>query len=122
VNEGSAINTYAPTFGVTGEKHMITLTINPRVLAALKTAFPTPSNSAERAFRKYVSVLTKFLNQSIHQGRDPLQIRFDLYSVPTSKLANLGGSIGPKKQRVHQWLEINGLALIQLSQKGSNLT
>ena len=101
---------------------MITLTINPRVLAALKTAFPTPSNSAERAFRKYVSVLTKFLNQSIHQGRDPLQIRFDLYSVPTSKLANLGGSIGPKKQRVHQWLEINGLALIQLSQKGSNLT
>ena len=101
---------------------MVTLEVNPAVLQALKAAFPNPQGSAERALTKYISVLSGYLNQSIHQGRDPMQVRFDLYSVPTSKLANLGGSIGSDKERVHKWLERNGLALVEHAAKGSNLT
>lgn len=101
---------------------MITLEVNPAVLQALKVAFPRPNGSAERALSKYVQVLTRFLNQSVHRGRDPLQVRFNLYSVPTSTLANLGGSIGPNKVRVHKWLQSNGLALIEQQITGSNLT
>jgi hypothetical protein len=101
---------------------MITLEVNPAVLQALKVAFPRPNGSAERALSKYVQVLTRFLNQSVHRGRDPLQVRFSFYSVPTSTLANLGGSIGPNKVRVHKWLQSNGLALIEQQITGSNLT
>ena len=101
---------------------MVTLEVNPAVLQALKAAFPNPQGSAERALTKYISVLSGYLNQSIHQGRDPMQVRFDLYSVPTSKLANLGGSIGSDKERVHKWLERHGLALVEHAAKGSNLT
>ena len=90
---------------------MITLDVNPMVLEALKAAFPAPSNSAERALKKYVRVLSSFINRSVNTGRDPLQVRFKLYAVPTSKLANLGGSIGANKERVHRWLEQQGFAL-----------
>lgn len=101
---------------------MITLDVNPMVLEALKAAFPAPSNSAERALKKYVRVLSGFINRSVNTGRDPLQVRFKLYAVPTSKLANLGGSIGANKERVHRWLEQQGFALVQQSRRGSNLT
>ena len=101
---------------------MITLEVNPAVLQALKVAFPRPNGSAERALSKYVQVLTRFLNQSVHRGRDPLQVLFSFYSVPTSTLANLGGSIGANKVRVHKWLQSNGLALIEQQITGSNLT
>ena len=101
---------------------MITLTVDPQVLARLQAAFPKPPSCAQRALDKYVVALTAQLNQSVYQGRDPQQLKIQSYSVSTSKLANKGGQIGTSKTRVHSWLERNGVPLIRVVQKGSNLT
>jgi hypothetical protein len=101
---------------------MITLTVDPQVLALLQADFPKPANSAKRALDKYIAALTAQLNQSVYQGRDPQQLKIQSYSVSTSKLANQGGQIGQSKTRVHSWLERKGVPLVRMVQKGSNLT
>ena len=50
---------------------MITLDVNPIVLEALKAAFPNAS-SAERALKKYVRVLSGFINRLFQLTRDPI--------------------------------------------------
>ena len=101
---------------------MITLTVDPQVLALLQADFPKPANSAKRALDKYIAALTAQLNQSVYQGRDPQQLKIQSYSVSTSKLANQGGQIGSSKERLHSWLERKGVPLVRIVQKGSNLT
>ena len=100
---------------------MIKITVNPAVLTALKQAFPKPANSAERALGKYVKTLESLLFASLQRQSTPLQHKLELYPISLQKLANEGGQIGPRKQRLHAWLRDHGMSLVEPVIKGSNL-
>lgn len=100
---------------------MIKLTPKPEVLEALRKAFPTPPKSAEKALAKYCKVLGAMLFDALQRGQAEDERKLNLYSISTSALANKGGQIGKKKQRVHSWLAENGCALVQWEDKGSNI-
>jgi hypothetical protein len=51
---------------------MIKLTVDPKVLAAMKKAFPK-AMSAERALKKYIGVLENMLTKSLQFQRSPIQ-------------------------------------------------
>ena len=84
---------------------MIKLTIDTQVLTKLRQAFPSPENSALRAFSKYVNALEGLLLKAVQQGIAPAHRKLGLYPIPLHALANKGGRIGPKKLRVHKWLK-----------------
>jgi hypothetical protein len=101
---------------------MIKITINSAVYEALQKAFPKPANSAHRALAKYISVLETMIFKSLHFEATPMQRKFDLFAISLQQLANQGGQIGPKKQRLHAWLRDNNLSLVEPVVVGSNLT
>ena len=94
-------------------KHLIKITVNAKVYAALSLAFPKPVNSAHRALAKYISVLEAMLFKSLHFAATPLQRKLDLFAISLQQLANQGGQIGPQKLRVHAWLRDNNLNLVE---------
>lgn len=100
---------------------MIKITVNPAVLISLKQAFPKPANSAERALGKYVKTLESLLFASLQRRSTPLQHKLELFPLSLQKLANEGGQIGPRKQRLHAWLRDHGMSLVEPVIKGSNL-
>ncbi len=101
---------------------MIELEINQRVLERLKQHFPNPTNSADRAFKKYVGLLTEQLNSCIETGRSKDQVERDVYFISLSKQRHKGGQIGKNKTRLQNWLEENRLNLFTVIEIGSNLT
>ena len=101
---------------------MIKLTIDTQVLTKLRQAFPSPENSALRAFSKYVNALEGLLLKAVQQGIAPAHRKLGLYPIPLHALANKGGRIGPKKLRVHMWLKENQLELVQTVEKGSKFS
>ena len=100
---------------------MIKLTPKPEVLEAMRTAFPTPPKSAEKALNKYCDMLGAMLFDALQRGQAEDERKLHLYSISTSALANKGGQIGKDKVRVHSWLAANGYAFVQIADKGSNL-
>ena len=98
---------------------MIKITADPKVLAALKQAFPRPTASAERALDKYIAALESLIFKSLQVGQTPQQKKLKLYGVSLDVLANSGGRIGPKKQRTHAWLRENNLELVETVILGS---
>lgn len=101
---------------------MIEITVDSKVATALKKAFPSPPNSATRALSKYVAQLKGLLINALSRGQTPLELKLNLFSISLHELANKGGQIGPKRQRVHAWLNDNGFALVETVQLGSNLS
>lgn len=101
---------------------MIEITPDPKILAQLRHEFPRPAKSAEKALAKYVNLLESLVLKSMVLGRTPMQRKTQTYFVSLSDLALKGGQIGPKKIRLHKWLESRNLALIDVVNKGSNLT
>lgn len=101
---------------------MIKLTPKPEVLEALRKEFPTPPKSAEKALAKYCKVLGAMLFDALQRDRAEDERKLHLYSISTSALANKGGQIGKNKVRVHGWLAENGCALVQMADKGSNIS
>ena len=101
---------------------MIEITPDPKILAQLRYEFPRPPRSAEKALAKYVNLLESLVLKSMVLGRTPLQRKIQTYFVSLSDLTLKGGQIGPKKIRLHTWLEARNLSLIDVVQKGSNLT
>jgi hypothetical protein len=101
---------------------MIKITVDQKVYEALQKAFPKPANTAHRALAKYISVLETMLFKSLHFAATPLQRKLDLFAISLQQLANQGGQIGPKKQRLHAWLRDNKLSLVEPVVVGSNLT
>lgn len=101
---------------------MIKLTVDSKVLSALKMAFPKPVMSAERAFKKYVNVLENMLAKSLQFPRSPIQQKQGWYAISLQQLANSGGQIGSNKIRVHKWLRDNDLALVKTVEEGSAFT
>jgi hypothetical protein len=69
---------------------MIKIEPQPQVLAALKSAFPTPPNSAARALDKYCRALEGLIFASLGRGRSPAELKLDLYSISLERLANAG--------------------------------
>lgn len=100
---------------------MIKIELSPEVERALSAAFPVPKNAARRALSKYVQVLEQLLTQAMMYGRTPEQVKLNTYSISLHRLANEGGQIGPKRQRVHAWLREKGLELVRTVTQGSNL-
>jgi hypothetical protein len=104
------------------ERKMIEITVNPKVAAALKKAFPSPPNSSVRALSKYVAQLKVMLINALLRGQTPEELKLNLFSISLHELSNKGGQIGTKKQRVHAWLNENGLALVEYVVLGTNLS
>ncbi len=101
---------------------MIKLTVDPKVLTAMTRAFPKPVGSADRALKKYVSVLEDMLTKSLQFPRSPIQLNQGWFAISLQSLANAGGQIGPQKIRVHKWLRENQLALVETVEQGSSIT
>ena len=101
---------------------MIKLTVDPKVLTAMTRAFPKPVGSADRALKKYVSVLEDMLTKSLQFPRSPIQLNQGWFAISLQSLANAGGQIGPQKIRVHKWLRENQLALVETVEQGSAIT
>jgi hypothetical protein len=101
---------------------MIEITINPKVLEALKQAFPKPANSANRALSKYIETLKSMLIEALSRGQSNYEIIFKLFSLSLQQLANKGGQIGSNRIRLHAWLRDNNLELVRAVEIGSNLT
>ncbi len=101
---------------------MISLEINPIVLAKLRAAFPKPANCADKALEKYRVLLEGLLFKAIQRGRSVYELRFDLYSIPVSKLSHNAPQLTKRKKRLHSWLKENQLELVRNSEVGSNLS
>lgn len=101
---------------------MLTLTIDPVVLQRLKESFPVPKTCADKALKKYKTLLEEMLFKALQRGRSNYETLFDLYSLPVSKLTHEGPHIGSGKIRLHKWLNQNDLNLVKIEEPGSNLT
>ena len=101
---------------------MFEITVDPRVALALKSAFPNPPNSSQRALNKYIATLTTMLMESLSRGQTPMEAKLNLFSISLHDLANRAGQIGSDRIRVHAWLRDNKLALIETVEIGSNLS
>ena len=101
---------------------MLTITIDPLVLATLQQSFPTPRTAAAKALNKYKALLEDLLFRAILRGQTNYERLLNCYSIPVSELVHKGPHIGYDKVRLHKWLGDNQLDLIETVEKGSNLT
>jgi len=101
---------------------MIRIEPKPEVLAALQTAFPPPSHSANRVLDKYCRALERLIFSAVQRGLTPEERKLGLFPIPLHRLANEGGQIGKGKVRLHKWLRDNGMELVRSATTGSNLT
>jgi len=93
---------------------MIRLEVDDSVLEALKIAVPTPKDSAETHLENYVKNLEKELNISVSRGRTVEAWRFNCYDIPLTKVQENGGQIWALKNwRLHRWLKVKKLSLIE---------
>ena len=58
---------------------MIEITVDPKVAAALKKAFPSPPNSSVRALSKYVAQLKFMLINALLRGQTPEELKLNLF-------------------------------------------
>ena len=101
---------------------MLTITIDPVVLATLQQSFPTPRTAAVKALNKYKVLLEDLLFRATLRGQTNYERLLNCYSIPVSELVHKGPHIGYDKVRLHKWLNDNKLDLIETVEKGSNLT
>jgi hypothetical protein len=101
---------------------MLTITIDPLVLATLQQSFPTPRTAAVKALNKYKALLEDLLFRATLRGQTNYERLLNCYSIPVSVLVQKGPHIGYDKVRLHKWLSDNKLDLIETVEKGSNLT
>jgi hypothetical protein len=93
--------------------------IDPNVLAALEVAYPKPANSAYKALNKYIRVLETMLDEEELREKDNYNILHNFHTLSTSNLTKSTPQLGPKKMRIHKWLEDNHYNLIEIVEKGS---
>lgn len=101
---------------------MLTITIDPVVLATLQQSYPTPRTAAAKALDKYKALLEDLLFRATLRGQTNYERLLNCYSIPVSELVHKGPHIGYDKVRLHKWLADNQLDLIETVEKGSNLT
>jgi len=100
---------------------MFKIVIDPIVLQRLRKAFPKPPLCADKALEKYRLLLEDLLFKAIQRGRSAYELRFNLYSIPAADLSHKGPQLSMGKQRLHAWLKVQQLDLIQIVELGSNL-
>ena len=98
---------------------MLTIEYVPSVLAALEAAFPTPPNRAKQQLDKYLALLQREMRLCLLK-RSPLASKYNAYDIPLTKLINGSPTINNKRWRVHEWLNANGIALVQNINKHAN--
>ncbi|PUE28055.1 hypothetical protein B9Z35_12780 [Limnohabitans sp. Jir61] len=93
---------------------MIKLQVNGVVLSTMRLLLNDKKKDKALGYlTKYVSTLELELNKSVARGLSVLAWRFKCYDLALSPLHNVGGQISPLGGiRVHKWLLINGLNLI----------
>ena len=92
---------------------MIRLKVNDSVLEALKVAVPK-RDIAKYHLDNYVRNLEKELNISVARGRTVEAWRFDCYDISLTNVQENGGQIWHLKNwRLHRWLRVNKLNLIE---------
>jgi hypothetical protein len=98
---------------------MLKLTIDPIVLATLKSVMPK-TNKAELALEKYASVLAAHLDKSLLYMEDNRNRFFNQFVVSIEQLMLETGQfvISGKKQYLHTWLNDQQKSLIRVVQKG----
>lgn len=98
---------------------MITLTIDPSVLAKLKLAMPK-TDKAELALEKYRTVLQRFIEDSLLNMENNLFRHYKNFNISTHDFELQVGQfvINDKKQYLHSWLDANGLSLLQVTEVG----
>ena len=101
---------------------MLTLSVDPSVLTKLRESFPKPKHSAEKALNKYKQLLEELVFKAQMRGRSKYETLLNLYSIPLAELTHQGPQIGPMKVRLHKWLSENNLSLVEVVERGSNLT
>ena len=101
---------------------MLTINIDPVVLATLQQSYPTPRTAAAKALDKYKALLEDLLFRASLRGQTNYERLLNCYSIPVSVLVQKGPHIGYDKVRLHKWLGDNQLDLIETVEKGSNLT
>ena len=103
---------------------MLRLTVDGKVLDALKVAVPKKNKAKER-LEKYVSNLEQIVNLEIFRTR-PFQMQFkEHYWASLTAIQELGGQIWSLNNiRTHKWLEDNGLQLVEQVNKNqaNNIT
>lgn len=103
---------------------MLKITINPKVLNALRAAFPLPANSAQKALTKYVEILEAQVFRALHSNRTPEDRKLGLYVLALTEFSKKGPYIGGsgKKTRLHAWLKANNLELVHPVVIGTNIS
>ena len=103
---------------------MLSLTVDGKVLDALKVAVPKKNKAKER-LEKYVRNLEQIVNLEIFRTR-PFQMQFkEHYWASLTAIQELGGQIWSLNNiRTHRWLEDNGLQLVEQVNKNqaNNIT
>jgi hypothetical protein len=99
---------------------MIRITLdNSNIFAALEQAYPKPRNAAKKALDKYIQVLEIMLDEEELREKNNYNLHTNRFTLSTSKLAKSTPQLGPKKMRIHKWLEDNNYSLIRIVEKGS---
>ena len=93
--------------------------INPNILAALEKAYPKPTNSANKALNKYIHVLEMMLDEEELREKNNYNFLTNCYTLSTSNLAKRTPQLGPKKMRIHKWLEENNFSFIKIVELGT---
>ena len=65
---------------------MLTINIDPVVLATLQQSYPTPRTAAEKALNKYKVLLEDLLFRAILRGQTNYERLLNCYSIPVSVL------------------------------------
>jgi hypothetical protein len=102
---------------------MIRLEVDLKVFEELKKQVPK-TNKAQERLDVYVANLEREVNHRLSQPRN-VMMKKDEYFVSLTTIQQKGGKIESLQQiRTHKWLSDNGLALIEVTNKGqaNNLT
>lgn len=103
---------------------MLRLTVDGKVLDALKVAVPKKNKAKER-LEKYVSNLEQVVNSELFRPRSVLMRSNEHYRASLTAIQEFGGQIWSLNNiRTHRWLEDNGLQLVEQVNKNqaNNIT
>jgi len=100
----------------------VKITPEPHVYSTIEAAFP---GKGKQKLDKYVQVLEKFIELSLRDGQSIYSHKTGLFNVATHQFVNQAGEIrikGQPRMRLHRWLDIKKVALIENSVPGNSFS
>jgi hypothetical protein len=98
---------------------MISVIIDPVVEQQLRSAFPSSRIDPGDHLAKYANALEAAMMDAMLHNDFVLRGKQANFYASTKKIANAGPQLGPSKLRLHKWLTVNQLQLIQVAEKGN---